>query len=215
MSQSFAIDSLTVGPFATNVYVFACLETSQSVIIDAGGNAGGLLRLARSNDQTLIGIWQTHAHIDHVAALTEIKGESQAPIYLHKLDLPLYESAEQQGLMFGYPCPKLPPVDHFVEDGDVLTVGHFSAKVLLLPGHSPGSIAFYFEDLKTIFSGDVLFAGSMGRVDLPGASPAAMRKSLARLRTLPDDVRVLSGHGPETTIGLEKTRNPYFQEDGF
>ena len=87
MSQSFAIDSLTVGPFATNVYVFACRETSQSVIIDAGGNASGLLRLARAHEQTVTAIWQTHAHIDHVAALTEIKAETNAPIYLHKLDL--------------------------------------------------------------------------------------------------------------------------------
>jgi len=215
VSHQIKIDWLTVGPFATNVYGFACLESNQSVIIDAGGEPKKLLSLATVGGLELQAIWQTHAHIDHVAGLTDIKAESGAPIYLHKLDLPLYESAEAQGMMFGYPCKKLPPVDHFIEDGQAMTVGEHTAKVMLLPGHSPGSVAFYFEELATIFSGDVLFAGSMGRVDLPGASPADMRKSLARLYELPDNVRVLSGHGPETTIGLERKRNPYFGPGAF
>lgn len=214
MSNLVKIDWLTVGPFQTNVYVFKCLESQKSVIVDGGGEPKKLHAMATDGAE-LVEIWQTHGHIDHVAGLADLRALSDAPILMHRADLPLYEGAEAQGRVYGFPCKAPPSVDRFLEDGETLSVGAHQAKVILLPGHSPGSVAFYFEELKTILSGDVLFAGSMGRVDLPLANPRAMRDSLDKLWELPDDVRVLSGHGPETTIGTERRRNPYFAPGSF
>jgi glyoxylase-like metal-dependent hydrolase (beta-lactamase superfamily II) len=214
MQQNVLIEWLTVGPFMTNVYVLGCLNTKQAAIIDAGGNGPELVALAHSRGLEITQILQTHAHVDHVAALPYCKKATDAPIFLHHDDLPLYEAAVQQGMMFGYPVDPLPKVDEWLMDGQEVRVGELTAQVMHLPGHSPGSVAFWFESISTVFSGDVLFAGSMGRVDLPGSNPAAQRRSLLRMRDeLPDNTRVLSGHGPETTIGVEKKRNPFIHGD--
>ncbi len=214
MTEHAFIEWLTVGPFMTNVYVLGCLETKEAAIIDAGGNGPGLIELATSRGLSITQILQTHAHVDHVAALPFCKEATGAPILLHPDDRMLYDAAEQQGMMFGYPVAKLPEVDTWLAEGDEIQVGNLSAKVIHLPGHSPGSVAFWFESIDTAFSGDVLFAGSMGRVDLPGSDPEAMRISLRRMRDeLPETTRILSGHGPETTIGIEKKRNPYIHGD--
>ncbi|MBA2662276.1 MAG: MBL fold metallo-hydrolase [Bradymonadaceae bacterium] len=203
------IESLVVGPFQTNVYVVGCARTRQGAIIDAGGNASGLLELARGHDLEISKILQTHAHIDHVAALSEIKAQTKAPIYLHKTELPLYEAAPMQGAMFGFSITSLPPVDEFVAEQDLISVGELQARVLFLPGHSPGSVAFYFEKQGILFSGDVLFAGSIGRTDLPGGNVEQIKRSLARLKALPAATQILSGHGPQTTIGQELQFNPF------
>lgn len=214
MQDTAFIDWITVGPFMTNVYIIGCTATKQASIIDAGGEGERLMGLATARDYQITQILQTHAHVDHVAALPLCKATTNAPILLHPDDKMLYDAAVQQGMMFGYPIDPLPSVDAWLEDGQTVTVGELEAKVMHLPGHSPGSVAFWFESLQTVFSGDVLFAGSMGRVDLPGSSAAAMRQSLRRMRdTLPDTTRVLSGHGPETTMGVEKKRNPYIDGD--
>lgn len=219
MNRTFDFDhafigSLVVGPLQTNVYVLGCTRAKTAAVIDAGGNAEGLLGLAADRELPISKILQTHAHIDHVGALGEVKARTGAPIYLHPDDMPLYQAAPQQGAMFGIPVDMLPPVDHVLEDGQAIEVGELSGKVMLLPGHSPGSVAFWFDEIGVLFGGDVLFAGSIGRVDLPGGDPAAMKRSLARLiDELPDDARVLSGHGPETTIAMEKKRNPFLIQD--
>lgn len=197
----------------TNVYVFGCAQTGEAAIIDGGGNAEGLLEIAESNDLEIKSILQTHAHIDHIAALGELRASVDVPISMHRADEPLYKAAPQQGAMFGVSIGELPAIDTWLEDGDVVSVGNYEARVLHLPGHSPGGIGFYFESIGTIFSGDVLFAGSIGRVDLPGADIPAMKASLDRLKELPDDTRVLSGHGAETTIGAEKRSNPFLLRD--
>ncbi len=209
--ESMTILSWVVGPIQTSIYVVACPRTDQAVIIDAGGESATLLGAIDDRGWELQEIWQTHAHIDHVAGLKEAKEATGVPILMHSLEQPVYDSAVQQGMFFGIPIEPLPPVDQYVEDGQVVNVGELSATVMLLPGHSPGSVAFYFEDEGLFFGGDVLFAGSVGRVDLPGCNPAAMRQSLARVKTLPDDTLVLPGHGPTTTIGEEKKYNPFLQ----
>ncbi len=211
--MSHIIEHLVVGPFMTNVYVFGCTETHQGAIIDGGGNAEGLLELARKHELEIDKILQTHAHIDHIAALGALKPETDAPIYMHRGDESLYQAAPQQAAMFGVQIDALPAIDEWLEEDDTVDVGSFEARVIHLPGHSPGGIGFYFESIDTIFSGDVLFAGSIGRVDLPGADIPAMKASLDRLKSLPDDTRVLSGHGPETTVGAEKKRNPFLLRD--
>lgn len=203
------VEHLVVGPFQTNVYVIGCPATGQGAIVDAGGDGPGLLRLLEENGLELTKILQTHAHIDHVGALSHVRGISDAPIYLHPEERMLYDTAPQQGMFFGIPIAPLPSVDHWLAEGDVLEVGELRARVLLTPGHSPGSVIFYFEEQQTMLSGDVLFAGSIGRTDLPGASVDQMRASLERLKSFPDDTRILSGHGPETTLGHEKRTNPF------
>ncbi len=207
------IEFLTVGPFQTNVYVVGCPETGEGAIIDAGGDAPGLLKKARDHKLKISKILQTHAHIDHVAALAEIKAETAAPIYIHKKEMQLYEAAPMQAKMYGIPLKTLPPIDEFIEEQDVISVGNLQARVLLLPGHSPGSVAFYFEAQNVLFSGDVLFASSIGRTDLPGGSVADIKRSLNRLKQLPGNTQVLSGHGPQTTIGRELIANPYLRSD--
>lgn len=203
------IEHLVVGPFQTNVYVLGCPTTGHGAIVDAGGDGPGLLRLARENNLDITKILQTHAHIDHVGALSHVRAQIDAPIYLHPEERMLYDTAPQQGMFFGIPIDALPAVDHWLAEDDVIEVGELRARVLLTPGHSPGSVIFYFEEQSTMLSGDVLFAGSIGRTDLPGASVAQMRASLERLKTFPDDTRILSGHGPETTLGHEKKTNPF------
>jgi len=194
----------------TNYYVVGCATTRQAVLVDAGFAADRIVAMANEEELTIGAIWQTHAHIDHVAALGDARRLTDAPIHLHRDDAPLYEAAPQQGRFFGYAIDPLPPVDHWLEDGQTLEVGELSCEVMLLPGHSPGSVAFWFAQLGFVVSGDVLFAGSIGRVDLPASDPRAMKRSLDRMTTiLPDDTIVLSGHGPRTTMGMEKKRNPF------
>lgn len=207
------IESLTVGPIQTNVYVVGCAKTGEGAIVDAGGNAEGLLGLADEHNLEIGRILQTHAHIDHIAAIPQVKEATGAPIYLHPDDMMLWQAAPQQGQMFGIEVGALPAPDEELADGQIITLGELQAEVMLLPGHSPGSVAFYFAEQSVILSGDVLFAGSMGRVDLPGSDRNQMRASLERLSTLPDDTQVLSGHGPATSIGREKQLNPFFRQD--
>lgn len=207
------IEYLTVGAFQTNVYVVGCPKTGQGAIIDAGGDAPGLLKKARDHKLKISKILQTHAHIDHVAALTEIKAETAAPIYIHKNEMPLYDAAPMQAMRFGLQLNALPPVDEFIDEQDLITIGELQARVLLLPGHSPGSVAFHFEAQNVLFSGDVLFANSIGRTDLPGGNVADIKRSLARLKELPPNTLVLSGHGPQTTIERELRNNPYLRSD--
>jgi glyoxylase-like metal-dependent hydrolase (beta-lactamase superfamily II) len=213
MTDSIIIESLTVGPIQTNVYVVGCPETRSGAIVDAGGNAAGLLELAERHELAIEKILQTHAHIDHVAAIPQVRAEIDAPIYLHPDDDQLWQMAPQQGQMFGIKVDPLPAYDHELADGDMIEIGELQAEVMLLPGHSPGSVAFYFADDSVVISGDVLFAGSIGRVDLPGSDRNAMKKSLERIAQLPDDTRVLSGHGPETSIGREKQVNPFLKQN--
>ncbi len=212
LPNDIIIESLTVGPIQTNVYVVGCRETGQGAIVDAGGNPDGLLGLAEEHGLEIDKILQTHAHIDHVAAIPEIKESTGAPIFLHPHDLQLWQAAPQQGQMFGIPVEPLPAADEELYDGQIIELGMLRAEVMLLPGHSPGSVAFYFADQSVVLSGDVLFAGSIGRVDLPGSDRSAMKASLERISGLPDDTRVLSGHGPATSIGREKQMNPFLKQ---
>ena len=207
--DGLSIEAMTVGPLATNCFMLACTKTNDAAIIDAGFDGKRLVAAATDNGYTITKILQTHAHIDHVAALQDVKAMTDAPIYLHPDDTMLYDAAVQQGMMFGYQIEPLPAVDQWLADGDTITIGELSARVQLLPGHSPGSVAFLFDAQHVAMSGDVLFAGSMGRVDLPGSSPDAMRASLDKVKTWHPETLVLSGHGPETTIEMELKRNPF------
>jgi glyoxylase-like metal-dependent hydrolase (beta-lactamase superfamily II) len=205
------IDHLTVGPFQTNVYVIGCRASGAGAVVDAGGDGPGLIAMAARHEVSVGQILQTHAHVDHVAALTHVKRATSAPILLHPDDAMLYDNAVQQGRFFGFQIEALPPVDQWLAHDQEVRVGELVARVMLLPGHSPGSVAFYFEDEGVLLSGDVLFAGSIGRTDLPGGDGAAMMRSLDALKQLPPQTRVFSGHGPATTIGQELRFNPFMR----
>lgn len=213
INDQLILEFLTVGPFQTNVYVVGCARTKTGVIIDAGGDGPGLLQQIDAHNLNLTMILQTHAHIDHVAALNDVIAQRKVPIYLHPDDGPMYQAAPQQGMMFGMQLAPLPPVDHWLTDGQCIAIGDLEAKVILLPGHSPGSVIFYFEAQDTMVSGDVLFKGSIGRTDLPGGDVQAMKASLAKLKTYPPQTLIYSGHGPVTSLGEELKTNPYLTQN--
>ena len=210
-NDNLCVLSRVVGPIQTSIYVLGCKRSKEAVIIDAGGDSDALVEAIDARSWTLTEVWQTHAHVDHVAGLNDLKDRRDVPILLHEAEQPVYDAAVQQGMMFGFQIEPLPTVEKYVEEGDFVNVGELKAEVLWLPGHSPGSVAFYFKDEGLFFGGDVVFKGSVGRVDLPGCDPKAMRRSLDRVKKLPDDTIILPGHGPRTTVGEEKRSNPFLR----
>jgi glyoxylase-like metal-dependent hydrolase (beta-lactamase superfamily II) len=196
------------GPFAENCYLVADAGTREAVLVDPGEEAELFLSRLTADGLRLTAIWLTHAHIDHVAGVSAVKAAWDVPILLHPADRPLYDHAPEQAALFGLHMDTLPPVDDELADGQSVSVGPFAFEVRHTPGHSPGSVSFIGHGLA--LSGDVLFAGSVGRTDLPGGDTDTLMTSIkTRLYTLPDDTAVLSGHGPETTIGAEKRSNPF------
>lgn len=205
------IRTAPLGPIATNCYVIGCRRSGQGAVIDSCAEMGRIQRMGeRAPGLQITHLLQTHAHIDHVLALEEARDHYQAPIYVHRDEMPVYDSVPMQGMMFfGQQVPALPAPDKFVAHGDKIQIGELEAEVFLTPGHTPGSVCYYFKEQGVLFSGDVLFMGSIGRTDLPGGDMSAMRRSLALLKTFPDATRVFCGHGPDTTLGQEKQSNPF------
>ncbi|MEW5947602.1 MAG: MBL fold metallo-hydrolase [bacterium] len=202
------IESLTVGPFMENVFILGCGETGEAAIIDPGAEAESILERVESLGLTVKRIIGTHCHIDHVGAVQEIREKTGAGFYIHRNELPLVESYDYQCGIFGVRLGEKPVVDGFIEEGDIITVGNVEAGALLTPGHSPGGLSFVAGD--AVFAGDTLFAGSIGRTDLPGGSYDTLIRAIReKLLVLPAETRVYCGHGPETTIGREKWTNPF------
>jgi glyoxylase-like metal-dependent hydrolase (beta-lactamase superfamily II) len=210
MSNDLILRFLTVGAFSENSYVVGCRETGRGVLVDPGGEVPALLRLAEESGLEIEAIWLTHAHIDHVLGLTEAVQATGAPIFLHPDDRRLYDAAPQQGEAFGFPIDPLPAVDEDLRGGQKLALGEHEAEVLLVPGHSPGHVAFWFPEARKVVAGDVLFAGSIGRTDLPGGDYQTLMRSLREvILPLGDDVEVFPGHGPPTTVQAERRTNPF------
>lgn len=200
--------TLPNGTFAENCYLVADAERREAVIVDPGEEAGLFLERLERERWTVTGIWLTHAHVDHVAGVKQVKAATGAPIWLHPHDRPLYDHAAEQAMMFGLRVDQPPPPDHELKDGATVSVGAYEFAVMHTPGHSPGSVTFAGHGMLLV--GDVLFAGSVGRTDLPGGDTAALLHSIRdKLYVAPNDTAVLSGHGPATTIGAEKQSNPF------
>jgi hydroxyacylglutathione hydrolase len=201
-------------PFYKNGYVLACDETRDAVIIDPGDEVDELLRVVSDRKLHVRHILLTHAHVDHVSGVARAKAVTGAPISLHRDDLALYDGALQQASFFGLDIVAPPPVDHFYELSVPLTFGGCEVKVLHTPGHTPGGVCLLVgpagQPGRKVFAGDTLFAGSIGRTDLVGGDHDTLINSIRNvLFTLHDDVEVLSGHGPSTSIGRERRTNPF------
>jgi len=200
--------SLPNGQFAENCYLVADRATRDAVIIDPGEEPAMFLAELDTRAWHLRSIWLTHAHVDHILGVAAVREATGAPIHLHPLDRPIYDALPQFGAWVGMQLEAPPPPDVALEAGTPLRVGRFAFDVRFTPGHSPGSVSFVGHDM--VFGGDVLFNGSIGRTDLPGGDYATLMSTIqSQFLSLPDSTVVHSGHGPDTTIGVERLTNPF------
>ena len=212
------LESAAVGPFFKNGYVAGCERTRKAVFIDPGDEVEQLLDFIRREELNVTHILLTHAHVDHVSGVAEAKRALGSPIYLHHDDLFLYENAVRTGMMFGLTVEEPPPVDVFYEGEGPIVFGDYQVRVVHTPGHCPGGVCLAIGKSGDpapphLFVGDTLFAGSIGRTDLPGGDYETLLTAITgTLFTFPDESIVLSGHGPETTIGRERATNPFVLE---
>lgn len=206
------VESFPVGPLQCNCSIIACKETGEAAIIDPGGDADRIIKLIQKYKLKPKYLLHTHAHFDHIIATRAVKEATGAKIYLHQADKMLYENLIQQGQLFGLQIDAPLPIDEYLEDESAIVIGKVKAKILHTPGHTPGSACFCLNDQESLlFSGDTLFARSIGRTDLWGGSFEDIIKSISnRLFILDDETRVIPGHGPDTTIWTEKRENPFF-----
>lgn len=204
------IFQLPLGPLQTNCYLLACDETKQAAVIDPSWNGRAIAQTAADKGYTITHILLTHSHFDHVGGLAELKTAVNAPIYIHPDAVPMLEQANLSARFFQLEIPTPPPADEMLAEGQVLAIGNLQAHVLFTPGHAPGHVSFHLPEYQVLFDGDVLFRDSIGRTDLPGGDYELLMRTIRdKLMILPDETRVLSGHGPATTIGRERQHNPY------
>ena len=211
------LETRAVAPFFKNGFLLGCETTREAVVIDPGDEVQDLIDLIALGRLTVRYILLTHAHMDHVSGVARLKAATGALIGLHRDDLFLYDSAVQQGLMFGYTVEPPPKPDFFYQVGVPLTFGKYQTRVHHTPGHSPGGVALQVGATGTagseVFVGDTLFAGSIGRTDLPGGDTQTLINSIRTvLFGFGDAAVVYPGHGPQTTIGEERRSNPFLQE---
>ena len=208
------VESQAVGPFFKNGFVVGCEETREAVLIDPGDEVASLLAFAERSGLSIRHILLTHAHVDHVTGVAAAKRALNVPIHLHKDDLFLYDRAVEMGAMFGLTVEPQPPIDRFYTPAQTIPFGTYEARVHHTPGHCPGGVCLQIGKANTngkeLFVGDTLFAGSIGRTDLPGGDYDTLIASIRNvLFPLGDEAIVHSGHGPDTTIGKERRTNPF------
>ena len=208
------VESRAVGPFMKNGFVVGCEETREAVIIDPGDEVQSLLSFIERNALTVRHILLTHAHVDHVTGVSAAKNALGVPVYLHRDDLFLYDHAVESGAIFGLHVEPQPPIDIYYEPDQVIRFGTLEARPHHTPGHCPGGVCLAIgpdeSRERQLFVGDTLFAGSIGRTDLPGGDYATLIASIRIvLFAFGDDAIVHPGHGPDTTIGHERRTNPF------
>ena len=209
------IDTLILSPFQTNCYILSCEKTNEGVVIDPADEGGAIADAVQKKGINLKYIIITHAHLDHVMGLSELKNRTNAVALMDEEEMAVLKNLPYQAAMFGLQvAQEIPTVDNFTYEDDVITFGEETLTVINLPGHSPGGIGLLGK--KDVFVGDSLFQRSIGRTDLYGGSHETLIDSIkTKLFTLDDDIIVYPGHGPSTTIGDEKKHNPFFDESGF
>jgi glyoxylase-like metal-dependent hydrolase (beta-lactamase superfamily II) len=209
------IETFAVGPLACNCTILADEASGEAIVVDGGDGVDEVLRRLQSHNLRATQLLHTHAHIDHIGDVGELRKRAGGRALLHPADLPLYRTLEMQAHWIGLAqAPRIVDLDADLHDGDVITLGDMRIEVLHTPGHTPGSVCFAMhEQSKTsILSGDTLFAGSIGRWDLGGTSMEDIVASIHRkLMDFADETPVVPGHGPFTTIGMERNSNPYLQ----
>ncbi len=205
---------IPTGSFVENCWVLADPVSRDAVVVDPGEGHQQILDAVRQHDLHVSAIWLTHAHIDHIWGVDAVRRATGAAVWLHPGDREWYDRLPEQGLMFGVgDLPTLAPPDHALHQDDELAVGSLRFRVREAPGHSPGHVVFLGHGLCV--GGDVIFEDSIGRSDLPGGDGATLLATIRReILTLPDSTRILPGHGPETTVGRERRRNPFVGDPG-
>jgi glyoxylase-like metal-dependent hydrolase (beta-lactamase superfamily II) len=203
------VETLQLGPIATNCHIVRDEATGRAAVIDPGGDAPRLMAALKRGNLTVEAIIATHAHFDHIGAVRDLVLATGAPFLAGEAELPVLKTAVEQALMFfGISVPPPPAPDRLLRDGDELTLGGALFRVAHTPGHSPGHICLLGDGVA--FVGDVVFPGSIGRTDLPGGDYDTLMRAIARhILTLPDETVLYSGHGPETTVGRERRTNPF------
>ena len=202
------IKTLPVGPIMANCFIVGCKETLEAAVIDPRDEAEKILGLVAELDLTVRFIINTHGHFDHVSANKGVNAATKAPILIHALDAPMLEIISASAANWGLSAENSPSPDRTIDDGDTITFGKITFKVIHTPGHTPGGISLFADG--RVFVGDTLFAGSIGRTDFPGGDFETLKSSIQdKLFKLGDDVRVFTGHGPETSIGRERQHNPF------
>ena len=204
------IITIPVGALEVNCYIVWDAETGEGVIIDPGADAAEIEAAVRGEGVKVRCVINTHGHFDHVGANKAMKAAFGAPVAIHPKDAPLMADAHEHGIFFGVDTPRQNEPDILLEDGQAIEFGKLRLKVIYTPGHTRGGVCLYEEDGKVLFTGDTLFAGSVGRTDFEGGSMEDLMASITdRLLVLGNEVRVLPGHGPESTIGEEREINPF------
>lgn len=201
------VTTFTVGGFQENCYLVEDESARAAALIDPGSESAKLIAAIQRSGAQLQAIWLTHAHVDHLGAIGGVKARWNVPVYLHPADGPLYRVADRQAELYGMDFDAAPPPDREFTDGETLNLGDLTFEVMHAPGHSPGHVVIHGHGIA--FVGDCLFAGSIGRTDLPASKGADLEKSLERITSLPEDTIVYPGHGPTTTIGEERETNPF------
>jgi glyoxylase-like metal-dependent hydrolase (beta-lactamase superfamily II) len=206
------LESFPVGPLACNCAMMGDEITHEAIVIDPGDEVGRIHRRLTELGLKLKQILITHAHIDHVGGALKLKRLTGAPIFLNENDLPLLKMMEAQAAWLGVSPPETAPPDENLQDGLIVGLERYPAQVLHTPGHTQGSICLHFAPLNLLIAGDTLFAGSIGRTDLPGGDFDQIIDSLrSRILALPGETQVLPGHGPATSVGEERASNPFLQ----
>lgn len=206
------VETFAVGPLQCNCTILCDEETKEAIVIDPGDEIPQILKRMEKHGAKLKQIIVTHAHIDHVGGALRLKETTGAPILLNERDLPLLNMMEMQAGWIGIAPPEVASPDASAEDGIVIGLTSSPGKVLHTPGHTPGSICLHFEEQKLLIAGDTLFAGSIGRTDLPlGDSRQILQSIHDRILPLPDETLVIPGHGIKTTIGRERDMNPFLR----
>lgn len=204
------LEQIIVGPLQSNCYIIYDEESREGMVIDPGDEAEKIVNSIEQKKLRISYIVCTHAHFDHIGALSRLKGRTGAQIVLHRDELEIYEAARDQGAFWGCTIEQPPKPDIFVREGDTLTVAKTTFEVLHTPGHSPGGICLYGAGI--LLSGDTVFAGSVGRTDFFGGNTEDLKKSFKRIISLPPETHILPGHGDPSTISAERELNFFVQE---
>ncbi|MGB9892167.1 MBL fold metallo-hydrolase [Thermodesulfovibrio yellowstonii] len=205
------IKKFEVGPLFVNCYIIYDERTKEAVVIDPGDEPDLILDFIKEENLNLKYILCTHGHFDHIGSVKELRDETGAKVVLHEKDIEIYRNSPQIAMQFfGIEIEPQPEPDILIKNGEILNTGNVQLTVIHTSGHSPGSVCFYTDGY--IFTGDTLFAGSVGRTDIIGGSMNELLNSLKKIASLPDETIVFPGHGPKTKIGIEKKTNPFYHE---